>query len=139
MVLFHSKCNGNYSWYGWISIDYCVCCWWAHGVSAGIVVFTFTRTESLSNLSRASRKHATHESMFVPLTSFVPFTPLIPFAPDAPGWPFAPARPCSPGVPCLFLQLSLSSFLSSNLNLQNSTELTKNPSNGPVLHSYFLY
>jgi hypothetical protein len=32
----------------------------------------------------------------------------------------------------------LSSFLSSNLILQNSTELTKNPSNGPVLHSYFL-
>ena len=32
--------------------------------------------------------------------------------------------------------LSLSSFLSSNLKcLQNSTELTKNPSNGPVLHS----
>jgi hypothetical protein len=31
------------------------------------------------------------------------------------------------------------SFLSSNLlNLQNSTEDTKKPSNGPVLHSYFL-
>jgi hypothetical protein len=33
-----------------------------------------------------------------------------------------------------FLSLSLSNLL----NLQNSTELTKNPSNGPVLHSYFL-
>jgi hypothetical protein len=76
--------------------------------------------------------------MFVPLTSFVPFTPLIPFAPDAPGWPFVPAGPCSPGVPCVFVLLSLSSFLSSNLNLQNSPEFTKNPSNGPVLHSYFL-
>jgi hypothetical protein len=33
----------------------------------------------------------------------------------------------------------LLSFLSSNLtSLQNSTELTKNPSSGPVLHSYLL-
>jgi hypothetical protein len=35
------------------------------------------------------------------------------------------------------LSLLLSSL--SNLTcLQNSTEPTKNPSNGPVLHSYFL-
>ena len=47
-----------------------------------------------------------------------------------------------PGGPCVIVLLSLISFLSSlssNLfNLQNSTELTKKPSKGPVLHSYFL-
>ena len=43
------------------------------------------------------------------------------------------AGPCEPGEPTL---PSLS-FLSSNLTcLQNSTEDTKKPSGGPVLHSY---
>ncbi len=43
-------------------------------------------------------------------------------------------------VVTVLLSLSLSwPFLSSNLPcLQNSTELTKKPSNGPVLHSYLL-
>ena len=40
---------------------------------------------------------------------------------------------------CLFIIISnFSIIIEFNMNLQNSTELTKNPSNGPVLHSYFL-
>jgi hypothetical protein len=50
-----------------------------------------------------------------------------------------PCGPAGPGGPWVSVLLSLLSFLSSNLTcLQNSTELTKNPSNGPVLHSYYL-
>jgi hypothetical protein len=55
--------------------------------------------------------------------------------------PAGPGGPCGPGRPCVPVLLSLISFLSSLPNLlclQNSTEPTKNPSNGPVLHSYFL-
>ena len=62
-----------------------------------------------------------------------PWTPLVPLVPLIPGGPWGPCWPGGPWVPVLLL-----SFLSlSNLTcLQNSTELTKNPSSGPVLHSY---
>jgi hypothetical protein len=56
--------------------------------------------------------------------------------PGGPWVPFNPRGPGGPGGPCV--PVLLLSFLSSNLNLQNSTEPTKKPSNGPVLHSYFL-
>ena len=44
-----------------------------------------------------------------------------------------------PCVPVLLYLISFLSLSSNLLNLQNSTELTKKPSNGPVLHSYFLF
>ena len=65
-----------------------------------------------------------------------PCGPCGPWAPSSPSVPSAPGGPCGPCVPVrLLLSLSLSLSL-SNLNLQNSTEDTKNPSNGPVQHSY---
>jgi len=71
----------------------------------------------------------------------IPAGPGIPCNPWIPCGPAGPAGPAGPCVPVL-LSLSRISFLSLSLsyllNLQNSTELTKNPSNGPVLHSYFL-
>ena len=59
-----------------------------------ISAVTFTRTAPLSNLTKASSRHATHGSISVPLTPFVPLTPLVPLAPGA------PCRPCMPGGPC---------------------------------------
>ena len=73
-----------------------------------------------------------------PLIPLLPGWPCIPWIPWGPVAPVAPGGPGGPWVPVWLLSLLLS-FLSSNLTcLQNSTELTKNPSNGPVLHSYFL-
>ena len=80
-----------------------------------------------------------------PVGPIAPVNPLSPWEPGAPGgpcgpvWPPAgPGGPCGPCVPVILLSF-LSSLLSSNLIcLQNSTELTKNPSNGPVLHWYLL-
>ena len=84
---------------------------------------------------------------------FVSFNVVIPFCPVA---PVAPVAPVEPGTePCgpmdlqlhllvlvdpefLFYYLSFLSSLSNLIDLQNSTEPTKKPSNGPVLHSYFL-
>ena len=91
-------------------------------ISVKLTTVTFTRSAPLSNLTKASSRHATHGLKSVPLT---------------------PGGPCGPGGPCAPVLLSLSlSFLSSNLlscfASQNSTELTKKPSKGPVLHSYFL-
>jgi hypothetical protein len=60
-------------------------------------------------------------------------------APVAPVEPGGPCIPCGPGGPCVpvILLSFLSSLSLSNFTcLQNSTELTKKPSNGPVLHSY---
>ena len=58
--------------------------------------------------------------------------------PDGPCWPVRPGTPCGPGGPggpCVPVLLSFrSSSLLNLLNLQNSTEPTKKPSNGPVLH-----
>src|SRR5687767_12592493 len=75
-----------------------------------------------------------------PLVPLAPGGPCAPLAPGGPCAPLAPGGPCGPCGPCVPVVLSLLwSFLSSNLTcLQNSTELTKKPSNGPVLHSYFL-
>ena len=85
---------------------------------------------------------------FVPLMSWVipgvpcrPYVPLNPRSPCMPCAPVSPCGPCGPCGPCIpVLLLSLISFLSSSLsnllNLQNSTEPTKKPSKGPVLHSY---
>src|SRR5687768_1233268 len=114
-----------------------------------ISAVTFTRMAPLSNLTKASRRHATHGSKSVPLAPggpWVPLTPGGPWVPLTPGGPCGPIGPCGPagpGGPCgpVLLSLSLLSFLSSNFLCfasQNSTELTKKPSNGPVLHSYFL-
>lgn len=83
---------------------------------------------------------------FVPFRKVIPEGPTVPLSPVAPGGPcgpcapVAPLVPLTPGGPCGPTLVSLWSFLlSSNLIcLQNSTELTKNPSKGPVLHSYFL-
>ena len=91
-------------------------------ISVKLTTVTFTRSAPLSNLTKASSRHATHGLKSVPLT---------------------PGGPCGPGEPCAPVLLSLSlSFLSSNLlscfASPNSTELTKKPSKGPVLHSYFL-
>ena len=62
---------------------------------------------------------------FVPLNPRGPCSPLVPLVPGGPGGPYGP--------------ILVTFLLSSNLTgLQNSTELTKKPSNGPVLHSYFL-
>jgi hypothetical protein len=70
-----------------------------------------------------------------PIGPCIPWIPCGPVAPVAPVGPIAPCGPAGPAGPTL---VSLWSFLSSNLIcLQNSTELTKKPSNGPVLHSYF--
>ena len=73
-----------------------------------------------------------------PVEAGRPCGPVAPVEPVAPGGPWIPCGPCGPGGPCvpvLLLSLSLLSFLSSNLTcLQNSTEDTKKPSNGPVLH-----
>lgn len=81
--------------------------------------------------------------VFVALTTpegqggpWVPLNSRSPCIPWEPGGPWGPAGRGGPwgSVPvCL-----LSFLLSSNLNLQNSTELTKNPSNRPALHSYLL-
>ena len=59
-----------------------------------ISAVTFTRTAPLSNLTKASSKHATHWSISVPLTPLVPFSPLVPLVPGAPGDPCIPAGPC---------------------------------------------
>ncbi len=64
-----------------------------------------------------------------PAGSWIPWIPCAPVAPAGPAGPAGPGGPC---VPVWLLSLLLS-FLSSNfICLQNSTELTKNPSNGPV-------
>src|SRR5918994_1711983 len=102
-----------------------------------ISAVTFTSIAPLSNLTKASSRHATHGSKSVPLA---PGGPWVPLNPGGPWVPLNPAGPCGPGGPCGPVLLSLS-FLSSNFLCfasQNSTELTKKPSNGPVLHSYFL-
>ena len=69
----------------------------------------------------------------------IPGGPCGPVAPGAPAGPGRPCGPAGPGGPCVPVLLSLTSFLSLSSNLtclQNSTEETKKPSNGPVLHSY---
>ena len=72
-----------------------------------------------------------------PLGPCVPFGPIWPWTPWGPVAPVAPVAPVGPGGPCGPILISL--LLSLNLTcLQNSTELTKKPSNGPVWHSYFL-
>src|SRR5215208_6876441 len=106
------------------------------------VAVTFTITAPVSNLAKASSKHATHSNS-VWLTKPV-VLPGGPCGPTGPCVPLAPGGPCGPIGPCGPVLLSLTSFLSlcflsSNFFAsQNSTELTKKPSNGPVLHSYFL-
>jgi hypothetical protein len=100
-------------------------------ISVKLTTVTFTRSAPLSNLTKASSRHATHGLKSVLLT------------PGGPCVPLTPGGPCGPGGPCAPVLLSLSlSFLSSNLlscfASPNSTELTKKPSKGPVLHSYFL-
>ena len=79
-------------------------------------------------------------SWVIPDDPYGPTKPGIPWIPCGPAGPIGPCGPCGPWVPVWLSLLSfLSSFLSSNLlNLQNSTEDTKKPSKGPVLHSYFL-
>jgi hypothetical protein len=73
----------------------------------------------------------------IPGGPWSPGVPGRPCGPVAPVVPLAPDGPCGPGGPCG--PTLPSRFLSSNLTcLQNSTELTKKPSKGPVLHSYFL-
>jgi hypothetical protein len=63
-----------------------------------------------------------------------PIRPCISCGPCGSVAPVAPVVPLIPGGPCGPILLSPWSFLSSKLlNLQNSTELTKKPSNGPVL------
>ena len=74
-----------------------------------------------------------------PVLPLFPGGPCVPVSPGGPGGPCGPAGPGGPCVPVILLSFLSLSFLSSNLMcLQNSTELTKNPSKGPVLHSYFL-
>ena len=108
-------------------------------ISVKLTTVTFTRSAPLSNLTKASSRHATHGLKSVPLTPGGPCVPLTPGGPCVPltWWTLWPGGPCAP----VLLSLSLS-FLSSNLlscfASQNSTELTKKPSKGPVLHSYFL-
>jgi hypothetical protein len=79
--------------------------------------------------------------MPIPGEPVAPGGPCGPVAPGGPCGPVAPGGPCGPDGPCVPVLLSLTSFLSSLLSnlpcLQNSTELTKKPSKGPVLHSYF--
>jgi hypothetical protein len=58
-----------------------------------------------------------------------PGRPLVQLTPSNQSAPGGRCIPCEPGGPCL---------PSPIFNLQNSTKLTKKPSNGPVLHSYFL-
>src|SRR5215204_7656639 len=115
-----------------------------------ISAVTFTRIAPLSNLTKASSKHATHGSKSVPLAPGGPCVPLapgrpcVPLAPAGPAGPCGPCGPagpigpCGPGGPCGPVLLSLSLSLNLCFASQNSTELTKKPSNGPVLHSYFL-
>ena len=57
-----------------------------------------------------------------------PGRPLVQLPPSNQSAPGGRCIPCEPGGPCL---------PSPIFNLQNSTKLTK-PTNGPVLHSYFL-
>jgi len=76
-----------------------------------------------------------------PAIPWGPWVPLVPGIPCGPAGPVGPIAPCGPGGPwaLVWLLSLLRSLLSSNLTcLQNSTELTKKPSKGPVLHSYFL-
>ena len=117
------------------------------GISVGMSIVTFTRIAPLSNLTNASRRHATHGSKSVPGVPGVPGVhgvpgvPGIPWVPLAPAGPAGPTGPCGPGGPCvpvLLSSLSLSLSFLSCFTSQNSTELTKKPSKGPVLHSYFL-
>src|SRR5918993_4515845 len=61
----------------------------------------------------------------------------VPLAPGGPCGPCGPGGPCGP-VLLSSLSLSFLSSLSNLIFLQNSTEDTKKPSKGPVLHSYFL-
>lgn len=93
------------------------------------------------------------EYTLVPLMSWVipgvSCRPCVPLNPRSPCMPCAPISPCGPAdllaqeglvglvfLFCDYLISFLSSSLSNLLNLQNSTEPTKKPSKGPVLHSY---
>ena len=72
--------------------------------------------------------------VFIVIGLCVPLTPLVPLIPGGPCGPgtvlFAPAGPVWLSLLLSFLSLSLSNLTC----LQNSTELTKKPSNGSVLH-----
>jgi hypothetical protein len=88
----------------------------------GNSIVTFTRSAPLSNLTKASSRHATHGSKSVPLAPGGPCVPLapggpcVPLAPGGPCGPIGPCGPAGPGGPCgpvLLSSLSLS-FLSSS-------------------------
>ena len=62
---------------------------------------TFTRIAPLSNLTKASKRHATHGSKSVPLTPGGPCVPLTPGGPCVPLTPGGPCVPLTPGGPCV--------------------------------------
>ena len=47
-------------------------------------IYSVVIDRPLSNLAKASKRHATHGSMFVPLTPFIPLIPLVPLTPGNP-------------------------------------------------------
>ena len=105
-----------------------------------IVSDVWLALKKTSKLLGVKSCHTTYafEALTTPEDPGGPCVPLNPLGPCGPG-PVLSA-PAGPGGPAGALWAYFIIFLLSslNLNLQNSTELTKNPSNGPVLHSYFL-
>ena len=107
---------------------------------------TFTRIAPLSTLTKASSKHPTHGSMFVPLAPGRPCVPLapgrpcVPLAPGRPCVPLAPGRPigpCGPCGPCIPVLLFLLSFLSlSNLDVY---KIRQNLQRSPQMDLFYIH